>query len=169
QESEVTRFHRENVGSYEAEMASTRIKALYTPLIDLIELAGVLVVTGLGTWELSQGRLSLGGLLVFFAFLSQLYSPVRGLGRLANRVYAAPAAAARIIEFLDQEPSVADRPGARALGRTSGAVELDGLSFHYPGHDRAAIENVSLRLGPGETVALVGPSGAGKSTLAKLL
>jgi ABC-type multidrug transport system fused ATPase/permease subunit len=78
QETEVDRFHTENLGSYRAEMASTRIKALYTPLIDLIELSGALVVIALGTWELSQGHLTLGGLLVFMTFLTQLYSPVRG-------------------------------------------------------------------------------------------
>ncbi len=78
EEAEVERFHRENLGSYNAEMASTRLKALYTPLIDLIELSGALLVIGLGTWELSQGHLTLGGLLVFMTFLTQLYSPVRG-------------------------------------------------------------------------------------------
>ncbi len=89
--SEVERFHRENLGSYHAEMASVRLKALYTPLIDLIELSGALLVIGLGTWELSQGHLTLGGLLVFMTFLTQLYSPVRGMSRLVNRIHAASA------------------------------------------------------------------------------
>ena len=106
EQAEVERFHRENLGSYHAEMASTRLKALYTPLIDLIELSGALLVIGLGTWELSQGHLTLGGLLVFMTFLTQLYSPVRGMSRLVNKIHSASAAAERIIEMLDEHPSV---------------------------------------------------------------
>jgi ABC-type multidrug transport system fused ATPase/permease subunit len=169
QEGEVERFHRENLGSYEATMASTRLRALYSPLIDLIELVGAMLVIGLGTWELSRNAMTLGELLVFLTFLTQLYSPIRGLGRLANSIYAASAAAERIIEFLDFEPSVADRAGARTLERTRGDVELDGVGFRYPGSEQDALTAVSLRVEAGQVVALVGPSGAGKSTLAKLL
>src|SRR3954453_19832566 len=82
QDTEVERFHRENLGSFQASMASTRIRALFSPLIDLIELLGAMIVIGMGTWELTNGSLTLGGLLVFLTFLSQLYSPIRGLSRL---------------------------------------------------------------------------------------
>jgi ABC-type multidrug transport system fused ATPase/permease subunit len=169
QEREVERFHRENLGAFHAEMASTRLKALFTPLVDLIELAGAVLVIGLGTWALSQGRLTLGGLLVFLTFLSQLYSPIRGLSRLTNRLFSASAAAERLAEFLDQQPSVRDRPGARRLERARGRVALDSVGFHYPGTAAPALDDVSLELEPGQTVALVGHSGAGKSTIAKLL
>jgi ATP-binding cassette subfamily B protein len=169
QDFEVERFHRENLGSYHAEMASSRLKALYSPLIDLIELSGGLLVIGLGTWELSQGHLTLGGLLVFMTFLTQLYSPVRGLSRLVNKVYSASAAAERVIELLDEEPSVKDAPDAIELGHGRGRIELDRIGFRYPGSDRSAISDVSLSVEPGEVLALVGPSGAGKSTVTKLL
>lgn len=169
QDTEVERLHRENLGSFRATMASTRLRAVFTPVVDVIEIAGGMVVIGMGTWELSQGRLSLGGLLVFLTYLTQLYSPIRGLSRLTNTIYSASAGAERIIEFMDMKPAVEDRADARPLGRASGAVVVDHVSFTYPGQPSSALDEVSLAVAPGETLALVGASGAGKSTIAKLL
>ncbi|TCJ18381.1 ABC transporter ATP-binding protein [Rubrobacter taiwanensis] len=169
QAEEAARFHREALANFRAKMAATRLKALFSPLIDLIELSGVLVVIGVGALLLARGELTLGGLLVFIAFLSQLYDPVRELSGLINTVYAAAASAERIIEFLDERPSVEDRPGARSIARASGRVEFEAVSFSYPAGRGAALEDISFRVEPGETLALVGPSGAGKSTIVKLL
>ena len=169
QGAEVERFHRENRGSFAATMAATRLKAAFTPLVDLIELFGALIVIGMGTWELTQGRLSLGGLLVFLAFLSQLYSPIRGLTKLANTFFSASASAERIIELLDEEPAVKAPAAPVRLGRARGEVELNDVTFRYPGATKDALRGVTLHVEPGESVALVGPSGAGKSTIARLL
>jgi ATP-binding cassette subfamily B protein len=169
QDDEVARFRREGEGIMEAELASTRIRALFTPLIDLLELLAALMVIGLGTWAVTEGRLSIGGLLVFLAYLTQLLGPVRELSSLTSSVFSAAAGAERVIELLDEEPRVTDREGALALGRAEGVVEIDDVSFRYPGAAATALEGVRLRVAPGETVAIVGASGAGKSTLAKLL
>ena len=169
QENEVSRFHRENEGSFVAEMAATRLSALFSPLINLIELAGVVVVIAAGTWELSQGRLTIGGLLVFLIYLRQLYTPIRGLSNLLNTLYEATAGAERVIEFFDEKPSVTEQEGAFTLKRARGHVEFDSVRFSYPGNEREALSDVSFEVGPGEVLALVGPSGSGKSTVAKLL
>jgi ATP-binding cassette, subfamily B, bacterial len=169
QGSEVERLHEQGVGSYEAEMAATRIKALYSPLVDLAQLLGVLLVLGMGTWELARGALTLGGLLVFITFLTQLYTPVRSLGKLVNRIYSASAAAERIIEFMDETPSVTSPPSPRSLGEPARTVAFEGVAFSYPETERPAVEGVSFHLERGQTIALVGPSGSGKSTIAKLL
>jgi ATP-binding cassette, subfamily B, bacterial len=169
QDHEVERFRREGQGALVAQLASTRIRGLFSPLINLIELAGGLIVIGLGTWELSQGRLTLGGLLAFLTYLTQLYSPIRGLSRLTNTFYAASASAERVIELLDETPAVRDPAQPKSLGRARGAVAFEAVSYRYPETASDALEDVSFTARPGETVALVGASGAGKSTAAKLL
>ncbi|WP_317621296.1 ABC transporter ATP-binding protein [Streptomyces sp. CBMA123] len=169
QDWEQDRFLRENLARFRATMAATRLRALFTPIVEQLELVGALIVLGLGAWELVHGRLTLGELLVFVALLSRLYSPIQGIGRLSNGFFSASAAAERIIELLDQRPRVADPPRPLRPARVRGAVALDGVWFRYPHAARAALCDVSLRIEPGETVALVGESGAGKSTVAKLL
>jgi ABC-type multidrug transport system fused ATPase/permease subunit len=165
---ELERFRRENEGMVQAELASTRIRGLYSPVVDLIELAGVLLVFALGTVAVTQGDLTIGGLLVFVAYLSQLYSPVRELSSLANAMFRALAGAERVIELLDERPRVVDAPGARPLGPVRGQIAFEAVSFTYPGGEEPALRDVDLRAAPGERIALVGPSGAGKSTIARL-
>ena len=169
QSTEVQRFHAEGLGSVEATLASTRLQALFGPVIELIEVVGALIVIGFGTYKLSQGALSLGELLAFMAYTTRLYAPIRGLSKLTGAFYSASASAERLIEIMDERPSITERPGARALGRARGELRADGLSFTYPGAPAPALHDISFAVGPGETLALVGPSGAGKSTIAKLL
>ncbi|MBO1416395.1 ABC transporter ATP-binding protein [Streptomyces sp. FH025] len=163
------RFQRESLGRYRATMVSTRIGATFGPIVDVIELIGALVVMGLGTWELTQGRLTLGGLMVFLTLLSRLYSPIQGMSELSNTFFAASAGAERIVELLDQRPQVTEVAQPHRLRHVEGAVEFDGVHFRYPETTRSALSGVSFTAAPGETVALVGTSGAGKSTVAKLL
>jgi ATP-binding cassette, subfamily B, bacterial len=167
--SELERFERENEGIIQAELASSRIRGLFTPAIDLVELAGVMLVILLGTAAVTSGDLTIGGLLVFITYLTQLYGPVRDLGSLSNTIFQAAAGAERVIELLDEKPRIVDRPGAVRLERAAGVVELDDVTFTYPGAAAPALRHLSLRTEPGQTVALVGGSGAGKTTVAKLL
>jgi ATP-binding cassette, subfamily B, bacterial len=169
QDAELERFERENEGIIEAELASARIHGLFTPLVDLIELLGVMVVIVLGTLAVTSGDLTIGGLLVFITYLTQLYGPVRDLGSLSNTIFKAAAGAERVIELLDEQPHIVDQPGAVRIERARGVVELDSVTFTYPGAATPVLRDVSLRADPGQTVALVGASGSGKTTLAKLL
>ena len=168
-DDELRRFEGEGRAIVDASMASTKLQSLLAPLVNLIELVGAMVVVGAGIWALSSGRLTLGSLLVFLTYLTQLYGPVRSLSGLINDLFSASAGAERIIELLDESPSVADRPGAAPLVRPRGRIEFDEVSFTYEGASKKAVDDLSLTLAPGQTLALVGASGAGKSTLVNLL
>jgi ABC-type multidrug transport system fused ATPase/permease subunit len=169
QESEVARFRREALGNFAAQMALTRLRALFAPLLDLFELGGVLVVIGAGTWQLAAGNLTLGGLLVFTTYLTQLFSPVRGLSQLITSVAASAASAERVIEILDEPPAIAERVDVTTIAQARGTIRFDAVSYRYPGARRPALGEGSLRVEPGQTRAIVGASGDGKSTIVRLL
>jgi ATP-binding cassette, subfamily B, bacterial len=169
QSDETARYRRENQGAFSAQMVAIRLEALFGPLSNVVEVVGVLLVMGLAVWELANGRVTLGELLVFVAYLSQLYGPVAGFGGLWNEMSSAKAGAERIIEMLDQEPAVADRADPVPLHRAAGTLALQQVTFTYPNTERPALSGIDLRITPGEKIAVVGASGAGKTTLTKLL
>jgi ABC-type multidrug transport system fused ATPase/permease subunit len=163
--AELERYRREGEGVIAAELSSVRIRGVFSPLVDLIELAGILLVVYFGTRAIAGGGLTLGGMLVFIAYLTRLYGPVRDLSSLSNTVFKALAGAERVIELLDERPAVTDGP--TRLGRVRGAIEFEDVHFAYDG--KPALRGVTLHAAPGERIALVGASGAGKTTIARLL
>ncbi|MFZ0874330.1 MAG: ABC transporter ATP-binding protein [Pseudonocardiaceae bacterium] len=167
--AEVERFAEQSMGSVNAELAATRIGALFSPLVDLVQVLGVMTILGVGIWELTAGHITLGGLLAFLVFLSQLYQPVQGLGSLSTSLFSAAAAAERIIELLDEQPSVTAPEHPIPLGRPRGQLRVEEISFAYPDTGTDVLRQVNFTTLPGQTTAIVGASGAGKTTLMKLL
>jgi ATP-binding cassette subfamily B protein len=167
--AEEKRLDREARAWMRASVRGARASEMYEQFVEVVETLCVLAVIGLGAWEISKGRMSLGQLLAFAAFLGYLYPPIRNLGQLGLTLTAATAGAERVQEILDTEPAVTEPAEPVRDWPVHGWVSFHGASFRYPGTDRESLHDVTFTAGPGELVIVTGPSGAGKSTLSKLL
>ncbi|MFD3416786.1 ABC transporter ATP-binding protein [Streptomyces decoyicus] len=172
QRDEQERLRREAHSWLRASVTSARLNELYEQLVQVLETLCVLAIIGLGAWEISSGRMTLGQLLAFAAFVGYLYPPIQSLGQLGLTVTEATAGAERLLEIVDAPPSVTDPDPSvivPAPDRAVGAVETCRVGFHYPGSKQEVLHDFSFTAVPGELVVITGPSGAGKSTLAALL
>jgi ATP-binding cassette subfamily B protein/subfamily B ATP-binding cassette protein MsbA len=133
---------------------------------------GTAAIMVIGGFQVLEGKLTVGALLVFLSYLASLYSPMETLAYLFSGFASAAARARRVLEVLDADEGVRDAPGAEPLSaRRSGVcghVCFEDVTFGYePG--RPVLRGVTLEACPGETVALVGSTGTGKSTLVSLI
>ncbi|MCL7497197.1 MULTISPECIES: ABC transporter ATP-binding protein [Streptomyces] len=172
QRDEQERLRREAHSWLRASVTSARLNELYEQLVQLLETFCVLAIIGLGAWEIASGRMTLGQLLAFAAFVGYLYPPIQSLGQLGLTVTEATAGAERLLEIVDAPPAVTDPDPSVIVPtpeRAVGAVEACRVGFHYPGSEQEVLHDFSFTAVPGELVVITGPSGAGKSTLAALL
>ncbi|GHJ18896.1 hypothetical protein TPA0909_05100 [Streptomyces albus] len=123
----------------------------------------------LGGWMATRGQITLGTFVAFSTYLAQLVGPVRMLAMMLTVGQQARAGVERVYDLIDTEPQMAESPDARELPEAADAsVEFDDVTFGYT-PDNPVLDGFSLRVEPGETVALVGASGSGKSTVSMLL
>ena len=160
--------HRSTVSRFNVERWREDLR------IGIIDLGlSVLVLLGyagsfvLAAFLLANGSIGVGGFAVVIYAVSRLMLMTRAVMDMFGQSYRASATASHLFEFLERDEG--RPPGDRAGGVTGGTVTARKVSFTYPGTDTAAVDDVSVGLAPGTTVALVGANGAGKTTLAKLL
>ncbi|MER3409916.1 MAG: ABC transporter ATP-binding protein [Thermoleophilia bacterium] len=162
------RFREVNARYREANHRTVVLNGFYFPFVDFLSAAATAVVLGYGGYLVSGGDLTVGTLFAFIGYLSNFFDPVQELSQLYNTFLSATAALDKIVDVLDEEPEVRDRPGARPLARIEGHVRFHHVRFGY-GQGPDVLHDIDLDIPAGTTVALVGHTGAGKSTLAKLL
>src|ERR671937_351241 len=162
------RFREVNAHYRAANHQTVITNGLYFPFVDFLSTAATAIVLGYGGYRYFGGEISVGTLLAFMLYLSNFFDPVQQLSQLYNTFLSAVAALDKIMDVLDEEPEVRDRPQARPLARIDGHVRFDHVRFGY-GNLPEVLHGIDLDVPAGTTVALVGHTGAGKSTIAKLL
>jgi len=148
--------------------AITERAKLWTQLTLLPNLS-LAVVLMLGGYNVIHGTLTMGGLVAFMNYVFMLTWPMDAIGWVLSMSEECQTASERLNEVLDSRPDIADRPGARAMERCQGRIELRGVGFKYPKSDDWILRDLNLTVEPGETVGIVGRTGAGKTTLACLV
>ncbi len=166
---QVARFSREAERNREARYQAAWLKAVQYPVVGFLQALSIVVVLLLGAWQISRGNLTGASLGSFVTAVAMLIDPVTHLSENYNEFKQGQASLDRVFEILDQQPAVQEKPGAAPLARVSGKVELRDVTFGYRSDRPPVLNGISLRVQPGEAIALVGASGAGKSTLVNLL
>jgi ATP-binding cassette subfamily B protein len=167
EEVELERFARGNRALYGAHMQSVRLQAWYLPVIEFAGVGTTAAVLTAGGWMVTRGLVTIGTVAFFVLTLSHLFEPVQLLSQLFTQMQSASAGLTKVLGLLDTKIDTDERADAVDLP-ARGTLELHDASFAYRDGASRALTKVSLRVAPGETLALVGPTGAGKSTLAKL-
>ncbi|WFG44773.1 ABC transporter ATP-binding protein [Pseudonocardia alni] len=165
------RFGERSDAYRRSRLRAQRYIATYFPFVAFLSDIATAVVLFVGGTRIVGGDITPGVLTAFLLYLTLFFGPVQQLSQVFDGYQQARVGLNRISELLRTPTSVPDEPErpAPVPPRLRGEVELDHVTFRYPGVDAPALDDVSLRVGAGETVALVGATGAGKSTLIKLI
>jgi len=166
--AEDDRFSRENRSGLRSGLKAARAEALLARTLDLLTAAGAGVTLAAGTWSVTRGDLTPGGLLVFLAYQRSLYKPIRRLARMTARTARAAACGERVIEILETPVPIADAKDARPCPALRGHVRFEHVTVRYPRGD-VALAGLNAEIPAGAMVLVRGHSGAGKSTLGALL
>ncbi|RLK61142.1 ABC transporter transmembrane domain-containing protein [Actinokineospora cianjurensis] len=165
---EVTRLERVARRLYAERMRSARITSRPAATLVAMPAAGQVAVLALGGYMALRGQVTLGTFLAFAGYVANLVGPTRMLAGLLVNAQLARAGVERVYELVDSQPDVTEKPDAVAVPAGPVAVEFDDVRFGYT-RSEPVLDGVSLRISPGETLALVGTAGSGKSTVSLLL
>jgi ATP-binding cassette subfamily B protein len=168
---EVARFSAANDEYIQRNRVLIRLQGMFYPSMTLFLGFGALLVLWVGSREVINGRITLGDFVAFNSYLVMLSWPMIAFGWVTNMLQRGMASWKRMLEVMDAVPEISDAH-VTARGRSvplTGAIEIRHLTFTYPGAEHPVLDDVSVRIEPGQTVAFVGATGSGKSTLISLL
>lgn len=157
--------------SFDVARIRTRVRAVMTVIVIFLTFTGIVGVLWIGARDVRAGVMSPGELVQFVIYAVMVAGSVGALSEIWGEVQRAAGATERLVELLNAEDTVLDAGAPKLLPRpVRGEIVFDDVTFRYPARPEvSALNGVSLRVAPGETVALVGPSGAGKTTILQLL
>ncbi|MEX2984756.1 ABC transporter ATP-binding protein [Streptomyces sp. C36] len=161
-------FRKENDDLYAAGFKAQFISGIIQPAMMFIGNLNYVLVAVVGGLRVASGSLSIGDVQAFVQYSRQFSQPLTQVASMANLVQSGVASAERVFELLDAEEQSPEAADAVVPERVRGEVSFEKVSFRYE-PDKPLIEDLSLTVRPGQTVAIVGPTGAGKTTLVNLL
>ena len=169
EEGATKKFQKENEDFFDQMMRYLRATALSGPLMEFLGSTIMASLVFFGGREILLGRMDAGAFAAFLTAFFSAYAPIKNLGKLNSELQRGLASSERIFQLLDEKPNVFDQPGARRFTGLESSIALEAVSFQYPTRETPALNEISLTVQKGETVAIVGPSGSGKSTLVQIL
>ncbi|MGW2279356.1 ABC transporter ATP-binding protein [Streptomyces sp. NPDC001770] len=168
QDESAERFAEENEALYEAGFKAQFNSGIMQPLMMFVSNLNYVLVAVVGGLRVASGSLSIGDVQAFIQYSRQFSMPLTQVASMANLLQSGVASAERVFELLDADEQGADPVDAERPAELLGSVRLENVSFRYD-PEKPLIEDLSLSVEPGQTVAIVGPTGAGKTTLVNLL
>jgi len=167
QDYEARRFDRSNQKQRGYNMRQMMAASATVPIVQIFASIAVAVIISIALQQSAANELSVGSFVSFITAMLMLLTPIKHLTEVNSPLQRGLAAAESVFELLDERAE--EDTGRRALPRAQGRIEYERVSFAYPGSGREALDDVSVRIEPGETIALIGQSGGGKTTFVNLL
>ncbi|MFT3776660.1 MAG: ABC transporter ATP-binding protein [Ottowia sp.] len=167
EDREAQRFKEANRHNLLVNDKLNKLWSLFSPTVTLLTEIGLLVVWAAGIWLVSQGRITVGVLTAFLAYIGRFYTRLDSMSRIVSVTQKAASATKRIFEILDHVSSVPEPKSPVALAHVEGRIEVRNAALRYG--NRSVIRGLNLTIEPGEMIGLVGHSGSGKSTLVNLI
>jgi subfamily B ATP-binding cassette protein MsbA len=165
---EEARLAQQSLENVEIALRARSLKAKLAPVVQVIVAVGTCLVLWYGVNLVLTGQLTSGSLLVFLLYLGKMYKPMRDLSKMTDTMSKAAVGYERIHDVIETEDTVRNLPGAKKAPNFKGEIEFDHVSFAYD-KGYPTLNDVNLRVEPGQLAALVGPTGAGKTTIASLI
>jgi len=161
-------FQELTTAMYNASYRAAWLSALFLPTVQIISAIILGVIVGYSGMQIHKGLITIGGINAFVSYLSFMMWPIQDLARVYAEMQHSIASAERIFKLLDTNPDIRNRPGAIPASTLLGDIEFDHVDFYYD-ERTPVLQDFTLHIKAGETIALVGPTGGGKTTIVNLL
>jgi ABC-type multidrug transport system fused ATPase/permease subunit len=166
---EHSRFRNQGETAVDARVNLTVRQTLFATVINVITGAGTALVLFFGAYQIIQGKLSGGSLLVMMSYVAAAYSPLQQISATFTSLQEQFVGLRGALALLDAKPEIEEAPGAYNIGRVRGSISFEGVHFSYQKKGVDTLKDISFEVQPGQRVAIVGPTGAGKTTLVNLI
>ncbi|MEM7800509.1 MAG: ABC transporter ATP-binding protein [Chloroflexota bacterium] len=168
EEKNLDEFKELTTEMYVASFRAAWLSAMFLPAVQMITALGVAAIVWYGGFQFTLGWITLGGIQAFISYITFMLWPIQEMARVFASMQQAVASAERIFSLIDEEPDIVNKDDAIAVPHLRGEIVFENVDFYYD-QQKPVLNNFSLKVAAGETIALVGPTGAGKSTVVNLL